>query len=339
MTKKVGFWLILGAILVISGILGFTVLMGSLGWDFAKLGNSDYETNTHEVDADFINIRIDVDTANVAFLPSEDGKCKVVCHEDPDERHLVSVEGDTLSIASPKGVKVHINWLNFDQQKITVYLPKSEYTSLSVETDTGYVDISADFLFEKIDVDVDTGNVNIWSSAKSHINVESNTGRVLLNSLSAASIMVNCDTGDVSVSDISAGYVVLETETGKISVSKLDCSGDLKIGVDTGDSSVNYTSCKNFYSNGDTGDIDIHGFIASEKITIERDTGDVRFSGMDAAEIYIDTDTGRIAGSLLSGKMFTANTNTGRIRIPDDTEGGICKLTTNTGDIEVTVEN
>ena len=60
---------------------------------------------------------------------------------------------------------------------------------------------------------------------------------------------------------------------------------------------------------------------------------------MDAAEIYIDTDTGRIAGSLLSGKMFTANTNTGRIRIPDDTEGGICKLTTNTGDIEVTVEN
>ena len=113
MTKKFGFWLILGAILVISGILGFTVLMGSLGWDFAKLGNSDYETNTHEVDADFINIRIDVDTANVAFLPSEDGKCKVVCHEDPDERHLVFVDGDTLSIASLKykTVLLRLMWL------------------------------------------------------------------------------------------------------------------------------------------------------------------------------------------------------------------------------------
>ena len=98
MTKKSGFWLILGAILVISGILGFTVLMGSLGWDFTKLGTSDYETNTHEIAADFTNIRIDVDTANIAFLPSDDGKCKVVCHEDADDKHIVSVEGDTLNI-------------------------------------------------------------------------------------------------------------------------------------------------------------------------------------------------------------------------------------------------
>ena len=321
MTKKAGFWLILGAILVISGILGFTVLMGSLGWDFAKLGNSDYETNTHEVDADFINIRIDVDTANVAFLPSEDGKCKVVCHEDPDERHLVFVEGDTLSISSPNGVKFNINWLNFDQQKITVYLPKSEYTSLSVETDTGSVNLPASFAFGNIDISLDTGAAVVLASATGHINIETDTGSIFMEKL-------------------SAGSVTLDTETGSISVSQLVCSGDFKADVDTGRIKISDSSCQNFFSEGDTGSIHLDGFIAGGKITIERDTGDVKFSGMDAAEIYIDNDTGDIKGSLLSGKTFTANTNTGRIRIPNDTVGGgVCKLTTDTGDIEVTVEN
>jgi DUF4097 and DUF4098 domain-containing protein YvlB len=310
----------LGTLLVIIGLLGFVVLMGSIGWDFTKLGTSNYETNTYEMDSDFANICIDVETADITFVPSDDGKCKVVCHEDPDERHLVFVDGDTLSIASPKDVKFHINWLNFDQQKITVYLPKSEYTSLSVETDTGSVNLPASFAFGNVDISLDTGAAVVLASATGHINIETDTGSILMEKL-------------------SAGSITLGTETGSISVSQLVCSGDFKTDVDTGRIKISDSSCKNFFSDGDTGDIHLDGFIASKKITIQRDTGDVRFSGMDAAEIYIENDTGDIEGSLLSGKMFTANTNTGRIRIPDDTEGGICKLTTNTGDIKVTIED
>lgn len=318
MSKKSGFWIFLGTLLVILGLLGFTVLMGSIDWDFSKLGTSNYETNTHGIDDDFTNIVIDVETANVVFLPSEDGECKVVCHEDPDYKHLIFVDNGTLHISSAKGIKFNFNWLNFDRQIITVYLPKSEYSSLSIDTDTGGVNLPKDFSFGSIDISLDTGDAKVFASATEHINIETDTGSILLE-------------------NASAGSVDLDTQTGRITVSALICGGDLRVDVDTGKANIKNTNCHSFFSDGDTGDIHLESLVADEKINIERDTGDVTFLEIDAAEIYIDTDTGDIEGSLLSGKMFTADTNTGSIRIPSDSVGGICKLSTNTGDIKVTI--
>ncbi len=318
MTKKTVFWLVLGTLLVIIGLLGFVVLMGSIGWDFTKLGTSNYETNTYEIDSDFTNICINVDTADITFVPSEDGKCKIACHEDPDDKHLVFVDNNVLNIASPDGPNFSFNWLNFDKQQITIYLPKIEYSSLSIDTDTGSVTVPRDFSFARIDIYIDTGDAKVFASADEHINIETDTSNILLENLSTNS-------------------VALETDTGRITVIGLICSGDFNLDVSTGKANVKNTNCLSFFSEGDTGDIHLESLIADEKIYIKRDTGDVTFSEIDAAEINIDTDTGDIEGSLLSGKIFTADTDTGNIRIPVDSAGGTCKLTTNTGDIKVTV--
>ena len=319
MSKKVGFGLILGSLLVIFGLIGLVFLMDSLDWNFISLSTSQYETFSYEIEEDFDGILMDVDTADISFVPSEDGKCKVECHEDPNDKHRVFVENKMLQIVESTDVKINITWLNFDNKKITVYLPEREYSSLSIAASTGDINIPEGFTFGSIDIDVSTGDVNLSAFATDSISIETNTG-------------------DITLDGASAGTVELETTTGRITVSNLTCSGDLGIEVDTGKVKISNTSCNNFISKGDTGDIFLEGVIAAGKIDIERDTGDVAFSSMDAAEIYINTNTGSIKGSLLSGKCFSAKSNTGRIDIPDDSEGGICKLTTNTGDIKVTVE-
>ncbi|MBQ1821155.1 MAG: DUF4097 family beta strand repeat protein [Clostridia bacterium] len=75
----------------------------------------------------------------------------------------------------------------------------------------------------------------------------------------------------------------------------------------------------------------------AEQISIERSTGDVRFEQCDAAELSIDTDTGDVTGSLRSDKVFIAQSHTGDVSVPGSTSGGKCRITTDTGDIRITV--
>ena len=72
---------------------------------------------------------------------------------------------------------------------------------------------------------------------------------------------------------------------------------------------------------------------------IERSTGDIELNGCDAGEIFIETDTGNVEGTLLSEKVFVVTTDTGDKRVPNTTSGGRCEITTDTGDIYITIEN
>ena len=77
--------------------------------------------------------------------------------------------------------------------------------------------------------------------------------------------------------------------------------------------------------------------VASEKLSIERTTGDVKLDRCDAAELWIKTDTGDITGTLLSDKIFFAETDTGRVDVPKSLIGGKCEVVTDTGDIKFRV--
>jgi DUF4097 and DUF4098 domain-containing protein YvlB len=76
---------------------------------------------------------------------------------------------------------------------------------------------------------------------------------------------------------------------------------------------------------------------AKEKLSIERSTGDVIFEGCDAGEIYVKTDTGDVKGTLLSEKVFLTDTDTGKISVPKTITGGRCEVSTDTGDIELSI--
>ncbi len=319
MSRTAKIWLIIAASLVLIGIIVFGGVMAMLKWDFTKLSTNKYETNNYEINENYSNISIVTNTADIVFVATDNSECSVVCYEQKKVNHSVSVKDGTLviEVVDTRKWYEHIG-INFKTPSITVYIPRGEYGALSVNGKTGDVQIAKDFSFASIDIKQSTGDVTSYASASEGIKIKTTTGNICLENLSAGSL-------DLSVS------------TGKVAVSGITSSGDVAIGVTTGKAFLTDIKCKSVISNGDTGDISLKNVIASEKFSIERNTGDVNFDRSDATEIFVKTDTGDVEGSLLTDKVFITKTDTGRINVPSSVTGGRCEITTDTGNIKISI--
>ena len=280
---------------------------------------ANYETNVYEINESFYDIAIKTGTADIAFLPSDDGMCRVVCYEKSKESHSVEVQNGTLTVNVSNDKKWYdYIGVNIDSPKITIYLPNAEYSSLVIEEDTGDIEIAKNFGFKNIDLSLYTGNVKCYASA-------------------AETIKIVASTGDIYVESISASSLNLKTSTGDITACGITSDGNITIDVSTGKSYLSDITCKNLTSTGNTGDISLTNVVATDKISIKRSTGDLTLEGSDAAELYIITDTGNVKGSLLTDKIFITKSNTGRINVPNSITGGRCEISTNTGNINISI--
>ncbi len=319
MSKTAIIWLMIAAALVILGIVLFVVTMAINDWDFTKLSTHKYETNEHKISDSFAHISVNTDTANILFLPSDDGECKVVCHENSKTKHAVSVKDETLTVQLTDERKWYDHLgIGWGKSKITVYLPETVYASLSIEESTGNVEILQDFTFESMDISTSTGNVKNAASA-------------------SGLVKISTSTGDIHIENITAGALSLSVSTGNVTVSDANCVGDVTVKVSTGNANLTNLSCANLFSTGSTGHMILKNVIATEKFSIERSTGDVKFESCDASEIFVETDTGDVTGMLLSEKVFITQTDTGKVDVPKTVTGGRCEITTDTGNIKIKV--
>ena len=291
-----------------------------LGWDFSKLSTDEFETRTFEIGDAYTNISLNAKTADIQLLPAQDGKTTVVCYQQTTLRHTAAVAEGTLEIT----VNDTRKWtdyigIHFTAPTITLYIPQGAYGDLNIVSDTGAVQIPKDFSFHSIHITENTGAVTSYASATDCIDIQTTTGSIHLATLSA-------DT------------VKLRVSTGKITATDLSCTGDVSIHVSTGKTFLQNLSCRNLISDGSTGDILLQNAIAREQFSIERSTGDVEFDRCDAGTITVKTDTGKVTGTLLTDKVFTVKTDTGTVRVPQSATGGKCAISTDTGNIIITVD-
>lgn len=320
MRKATKIWLVAAVSLIVIGGILFGGVMTVLKWDFTKLSTRKYETNRYEITEDYQNISIVTDTADIVFEACEEGKTSVVCYEQTTVKHAVSVQDGSLviEVVDTRKWYEHIG-IGFDSPKITVCLPEGEYGSLQIKSDTGNVTIPKELRLASIDISEHTGNVTNYASVTEQISIQTSTG-------------------NICVEGISTGSLTLSVSTGRITVSDVSCTGDLSANVSTGKILMTDVICKNLGSKGSTGNLSLTNVVASECFSIERSTGDVKLDGCDAAELFIKTDTGDVKGSLLSEKVFIARTDTGRVDVPKTVSGGRCEITTDTGNIIITVD-
>ncbi len=277
---KPRFWIMIGILLVVAGCILFCGVMTSLNWDFTKLATTNYETNEYTISESYQSISIVTNTADIALIPTDNAQTRVVCHEEENMKHAVTVKEGvlTVQVEDTRQWYGHIG-IGFSIPKVTVYLPYQEYNALSVESDTGSIQVE-NFDAQKIDLSVTTGKI------------------VLNNTV---------------------------------------CNEDVTIQVTTGKAEIDQLQCKVLRTEGDTGDAILKNVIATEAFFIERSTGDVKFESCDAGEISVETDTGNVTGNLLTDKVFITETDTGKIDVPKTASGGRCEITTDTGDIKITV--
>ena len=320
MTKKAKISLISATSLILLGVIIFGGAMMSVNFDFSKLSTVKYVTNTHNIDGEFKDISIVSDTADITFVPSETEESIITCYEQEKTKHSIDIVDGVLNIKIEDTRKwyEHIG-ITFENQKITVSIPKGEYGKLTVKSSTGNVNIPDSFKFESIDITATTGNVTNNASAFGNINIKTTTGNVTNNAS-------------------AFGNINIKTTTGKITLSNINCGGDIWVTLSTGKTVLTNVKCKNLISDGSTGNIDLENVICEDKLQIERDTGHVKFTKCDAGEVKIETSTGNVKGSFLTDKVIIAETGTGNVDIPKTFEGGKCEISTGTGNIKVTIE-
>ncbi len=321
MKKSTKIWLIVAAALVSVGLVLFVGMMTVLGWDFTELSTVKYETNEHEISETYQNISVVTDTADVVFIPCEGERTSVICHESVKETHTVEVRDGTLFIERTDTRKWYdyINiGINFDSPKITVYLPRGAYAALTLKGSTSDVDISDAFGFASVNIEVSTGDVTCSASVTGVMKIKASTG-------------------DIKVGDLTAGELSLSVSTGNISASAITVESHMTVSVSTGKSHLTDVACKNFTTTGNTGDITMTNVVVAEKMSVTRSTGDVKLDGCDAGEIRVVTDTGDVEGSLLTDKVFITKTDTGRVSVPNSVTGGRCEITTDTGNIRISI--
>lgn len=300
MSKSAKIWLIVATVLTVAGLVIFAGVMANYKMDFSKFVTEKQITKTQEITDNFDKISIDVDTTDVEFVLSQDGKCKIVCAEAEKLEHEAVVQNGTLTIKMTDNRRWydHIGIFMGDY-KITVYLPQQNYASVLIDTDTGDITLPKDFSFENIKIEGDTADVACGASVSGALGIE-------------------LSTGDVKLDGITAGEINLATSTGDIYINRVTTTGNINVETDTGDMTFKDT-------------------ISLAALNVESDTGDVKIENSDAGELFIETDTGDVRGSLLSDKVFIVSSDTGRILVPESLSGGKCKITTDTGDVQIKI--
>ena len=320
MKKSVKIWLVTAASCVVLGTAIIGGIFAMAKGDITKFLTQKMETNEHKLSAEFSEITLITNTADVEIIPTDKDYAYVVCREMEKQKHTVKVnEGKLLiEVEDTRKWYDHIGVI-FENSAISVYLPRQDYGDISVKADTGTVKISEAFKFKGINVEGSTCTVTCFASVEEQINIE-------------------VTTGDVKIVGVSAGRIDASASTGDVSLEKVSCSGELSVSVSTGSVSANNVTCKSFVTTGTTGDVNMSNVVAEEMLSLDVHTGSISFDGCDAAEIRMTTSTGDVKGSLLSGKIFTVKTETGSIDVPDSTGGGSCKVTTTTGSIKIKIK-
>ena len=279
MKKGMKVWLLIAAILCAVGLTVGVIACAAVGFDFMKLDTADFVDNVYEFDDYMDGIHINFDTANIRFGVSPDSVVRVFTHEKEDNLHTVQKAGGKLLI-----LRVEKPWyqklgFSFEEETITVHLPKDVFYSLTAKVNTADLVLSSGLSFSGVNIETDTGDVHIASEV-------------------SRSITVKADTGDVLLENTNPRYIEIETDTGDVSLKNTLCRYDL---------------------------------------SITTDTGEVSFDRVDAQNLTIETDTGDVEGTLLSEKTFDVTTDTGDKKYPQTASGGLCKITTDTGDIAIDI--
>jgi len=310
--------------LVFSIIVG--VLLIAVGGAVLGIGLSNREPEeitTKEVafEDNFSKINIDIDTANVTFIVS-DGETKAVVEQTEKRQCEVSVKDDELKITQIDNREWYERIFSFESEEldITVYIPSKIYGAFVAKASTGSINVPRGYTFESANIEVSTGSVSFSA--------------VITNSLKA-----EASTGAIEIKDTTAKSINLKASTGEVTLNNSSVVGDVTISVSTGSIDIADLNAANLKAEASTGSVKVKKTLVTSKMTIETSTGSVVLDDSDAKDIYIETSTGDIRGTIRTAKQFNAHSDTGSIKVPLSSGDGICKITTDTGDINISIKD
>lgn len=301
----------IGGILFMAGFIGGGCKTSAFGGKTVK--------NTHTISENFTNISVDVASSDVRFAMATDGTCKVVCTEQEDLLHTVSVENDCLTVA----VQDERKWyefigFRFTKMAVTVYLPASEYENISVTNGSGDIEIEGEFAFANMRLDNTSGEIEVGQVRVDRLKAHSTSGSVDLTALT------------------SAQDIIAESTSGKIELERITCGG-LSVNTTSGKIELEQVVCDSATVESTSGRVEMSNVVSLGKTEIKTVSGGVELVSCDGESYFIKTSSGSVRASFRSAKQFSCKTHSGNVNAPHSTTGGVCRVETSSGNIRLSI--
>ena len=258
MSKRVKKWFIIGAVLTALGILTLFGVIRVCDGDYSKLDTAKQVENTIVITDDFNDIQLDIYSLDIEFVLNTDEACKVYSIEQGDTYVKAVVEDGVLKITEPTHGSFVPNIRFNYQDKLVVYLPKSEYNTLNIDATTSDINVLFNFYFNDVkiknttgdvycncnvvndtDIKSTTGDVVIKNNLSNKLNIALTTGDVMLDNIDPEQIFVKTTTGDIEGTLLSDKIFKTKTSTGNIKVPNTSNGGLCNLETTTGDIKIN----------------------------------------------------------------------------------------------------
>lgn len=294
---KKGCW-IAGAIILTLGIIVFAIGAG------LSAESMEYQTEEKSFSGGIQSISIDCAAEDVYIRPSADNNFHVFCSGPAGSEYTIEVIEGTLTVTMQKEILDYLTLFDFgNEAKITVQLPVGNaaipFASLTVDAASGDIQVAERLLFRRCDLTTASGDISFRAEVQGKMSLETTSGDIYVEGSSQApayECILSSTSGSVVLKGQSAAALIVNTVSGDILLE--NCDFDV--------------------------------------LTANAVSGEIELENVDTDECYLGTTSGDISAGLRKAMDFYCSSTSGEIETPPSvTGGGLCKITTTSGDIEV----
>ena len=288
---------------VLGGLITAAVYFKSAQGSIKELfGADEGEKKAQTITDSFEDIDIKIMNQDIIIKKTDESNAYLVYYESEKIKYDVSVSGDTLKIEEKKSK----SFLNLDfvfgfGYPIELYLPKDEYNNIKADLEDGDLNIEDSFIFRDVDFHVESGDI-------------------YLSNLTMEELAAETGSGQICLTDSKSSYTTLKVESGDIEVENLICE-------------------KTFGAETDCGELLLTNVDAKQDFKAQTDSGDIRLKSCDGQNLELKTSDGSVTGALKTTKSFDAKASSGDVNLPANGNGGNCIIRTESGDIDISIED
>lgn len=267
----------------------------------------------HLVDDDHVRLTYyEHETKDIWTFDDTNGVYTITQKEKPQWFNIfnfrfISEEIKTIHVHLPKNNVYTINTQTAVGSIRMQFDSDQTFNQLTLESNTGSIYLKH-ILTPLLTLDTDTGSIDLQDvKVDGNAILDSDTGSLSLIDVTTANLDLSTDTGSIILSRVLANDLNARVSTGKISINQSSFQGDIKAQTSTGDVTITQSVATNYHLRSSTGDIKMT--IADTSLfryDLKTSTGTIRVDGTNQGNRHTTT-----TGSIL----VKAEVSTGSITI------------------------
>ena len=352
--KKIGGIVAVVAILI--GLLMVLLVLVKIGFDLRNLNTETFRYAEHRLEGEFSEIEIESSFFDVKLLPVAEEEEGVAYLPYSDKiTHSFTVQNGKLTIRVQDDRAWYEKWLfegTFDERiAVELHLPRAHYEKLTVDVNSGDVVVNGQLdgesllSFENVLLKTSSGDLDfraeMQNSGNGMLNMQTISGNVTMAGVSGVPIELKTTSGDIlAMNSTPAQSIRLASTSGHVKVMQVTMAEDgvLSADVSSGEIELSNVRVGTMKLEITSGDIELSNVMVAGELRAETNSGDIEIKRSDAGSLYLETTSGDVEAELLTGKMFEVDTTSGDKRYPaSDRDGGLCKVKTTSGDVDIVV--